>query len=84
MATQETLPVLGATGWDGTMASAFAVLNTAMDARMWIIGDGTATVPVRPATTSPVWFDCTTAPPLTGTTAGGTAAAVNGLDRWFG
>ena len=47
-----------------------------------LIGNGSATIPVRPATPNPVIFDVTGAVvPATGTTAGGSAAGVNGLDR---
>lgn len=47
-----------------------------------LIGGGTATIPSRPATGNPVIFDVTGATvPATGSTNGGTAAGVNGLDR---
>jgi hypothetical protein len=47
-----------------------------------LIGNGSATIPVRPATPNPVIFDVTgSVVPATGTTAGGSAAGVNGLDR---
>ena len=47
-----------------------------------LIGNGSATIPIRPATPNPVIFDVTgSVVPATGTTAGGSAAGVNGLDR---
>lgn len=46
------------------------------------IGNGGVTVPVRPAYPGPVDFWCSTEPPRTGTTAGGTAAAAPG-DGWL-
>lgn len=49
-----------------------------------IIGNGSATIPTRPATPNPVIFNCTSQPPMGGTVNGGSAAAVNGLDIWWG
>lgn len=46
------------------------------------IGNGGVTVPIRPSYPGPVDFYCSTEPPRTGTTAGGTAAAAPG-DGWL-
>ena len=46
------------------------------------VGNGGVTVPIRPAYDGPIDFWCSTEPPRTGTTAGGTAAAAPG-DGWL-
>lgn len=48
-----------------------------------VIGGGGATTPIRPAFAGTVIFWCATQPPLTGSTAGGTAAMAPG-DLWWG
>ena len=72
------------------------VLNTIIDQRALalipavnpqqalMIGDGSATIPVRPTTTLPVIFNTTTFVPTTGSIAGGTRTMVAGLDLWIG
>lgn len=48
-----------------------------------IVGDGSATLPIRPTTSNPVIFNTTGTPPLNGTVAGGTTGRVAGLDMWI-
>jgi hypothetical protein len=67
-----------------TLAIAISAIPPTNASQALMIGDGSATIPVRPATSSPVIFNTTSFVPTTGTRAGGTAALVLGLDFWTG
>lgn len=49
----------------------------------WPITEVAGVYPVRPPYTGPVFWKGTDSPPAGGSTAGGTAAAVSGLDVWL-